>query len=225
MNTMPRIVDHDERRDQLALALWRLADRGGGQSIGLRQVAAEAGVSVGMVQHYFSSKAELLRYAVDQRDAEGVARLRRLLRAVPEPREPLAVVRNVLHERLPLTARQRARARLVSAWLTEIGPHPEHDARLAASQRQLCSSFVDLLRAAQAKGQVRPDLDPEAAAFGLWALGDGLVAGLQAGLHTPGSAVSVLDQHLRLLAPAETGPNCAPPRPAVRRRSAETRGT
>jgi hypothetical protein len=39
---MPRQVDHDLRRRQIAEAVWRLAARGGLENVTLRQVAAEA---------------------------------------------------------------------------------------------------------------------------------------------------------------------------------------
>ena len=46
-------------------ALWRITRRQGWDAISLRNVAAEAGVSMGMVQHYFTTKDQMLRFAVE----------------------------------------------------------------------------------------------------------------------------------------------------------------
>ncbi|MGV7636496.1 TetR family transcriptional regulator, partial [Mycobacterium kansasii] len=53
---MPRSVDHEERRAQLADALARVAARDGLHAVSMRSVAAEAGVSLRLVQYYFTSK-------------------------------------------------------------------------------------------------------------------------------------------------------------------------
>jgi AcrR family transcriptional regulator len=197
---MPKTVDHDQRRSQLAAALWRIVDRGALEPIGIRDVAAEAGVSVGMVQHYFPDKASLLRFAVERLREKGAARVQRKLRALPEPRDPLEVVKVIMRERLPLTPRQAAQGRVVLAWLTQIGYSPELAGVVASDQRQICAVMADCLRAGQADGRVHEAIDAETAAFGLWALNEGLVAGLLTGLHTPRSALQVLDEHFKLLA-------------------------
>src|ERR671910_1577923 len=61
---MPRKVDHRERRELLADALMRLAAARGLEGVSLRHVAAEAGVSTGMVQHYFRTKDEMMTFAL-----------------------------------------------------------------------------------------------------------------------------------------------------------------
>ncbi|MFB8061103.1 TetR family transcriptional regulator, partial [Kitasatospora purpeofusca] len=48
-------VDHEERRRQIAEALLRIADTQGLQSASMRAVAAEAGVSLRLVQYYFET--------------------------------------------------------------------------------------------------------------------------------------------------------------------------
>ena len=62
---MPKIVDHEERRDELAAAVWRLASREGLDALTLRAVAAEAGWSTGALAHYFADKEELLLFAFE----------------------------------------------------------------------------------------------------------------------------------------------------------------
>ncbi|MFD2025946.1 TetR/AcrR family transcriptional regulator [Promicromonospora aerolata] len=57
---MPRVVDHAERRQQIVFALWLVIAQQGIEGVSLRHVAAEAGVSMGRIQHYFGTKEALV---------------------------------------------------------------------------------------------------------------------------------------------------------------------
>lgn len=61
---MPKRVDHAERRSEIAEALVRVAGRRGLHAVGMRDVAAEAGVSLRLVQYYFETKEKLLLYGL-----------------------------------------------------------------------------------------------------------------------------------------------------------------
>src|SRR4051812_49605691 len=70
---MPKRVDHDERRRQLTEAMLRIASTRGLQAVSMREVAAEAAVSLRVVQYYFTDKQTLLNSGL----AELAARLDR----------------------------------------------------------------------------------------------------------------------------------------------------
>lgn len=57
---MPRRVDHGVRRRQITDAVCRITVRGGLGAATFREVAAEAGVSVRLVQYYFGTKDQLM---------------------------------------------------------------------------------------------------------------------------------------------------------------------
>ena len=57
---MPKKVDPEERRRLIADALMRVAAEQGLESVSLRHVATQAGVSAGMVQHYFRTRDEMM---------------------------------------------------------------------------------------------------------------------------------------------------------------------
>ncbi len=57
---MPKVVDHAERRREIIYALWVVIYQRGIAGVTLQTVAAEAGVSVGRIQHYFASKHALV---------------------------------------------------------------------------------------------------------------------------------------------------------------------
>jgi AcrR family transcriptional regulator len=61
---VPKIVDHDARREELVEATWRVIARAGMVGATMREIAREAGVSTGILAHYFADKEDLLGYAL-----------------------------------------------------------------------------------------------------------------------------------------------------------------
>lgn len=98
---MPRRVDHEGRRTRIADALIRVAGRRGLHAVGMRDVAAEAGVSLGLVQYYFETKEKPLFYGVQHLADSFTARVgTRLAAAGPAP-GPLATSEAILLAPLP----------------------------------------------------------------------------------------------------------------------------
>jgi len=61
---VPKIVDHQARREELLEATWRVIARTGIVGVTIREIAREAGVSTGILAHYFESKEDLLAHAL-----------------------------------------------------------------------------------------------------------------------------------------------------------------
>ncbi|RJO74122.1 TetR family transcriptional regulator [Nocardia panacis] len=61
---MPRIVDHEQRRRAISAAACRVIAASGVANTTVRDIAAEAGCTTGMVVHYFAGKREVLRAAL-----------------------------------------------------------------------------------------------------------------------------------------------------------------
>jgi TetR/AcrR family transcriptional regulator, transcriptional repressor of bet genes len=57
---MPKIVDHGERRDQIALVACRVVAEYGFEQATIVRIAREAGYTTGMVAHYFDSKQDII---------------------------------------------------------------------------------------------------------------------------------------------------------------------
>lgn len=57
---MPKVVDHDVRRSEIATAVLQVIARSGVSGASLRSVAQEAGCSTGVIAHYFGDKEALL---------------------------------------------------------------------------------------------------------------------------------------------------------------------
>src|SRR5262249_3228856 len=70
---MPKIVDHDQRRDQIALVACRVVAEHGFDQATIVRIARVAGYTTGMVAHYFDTKQDII-----------IAALRLILRRIEE---------------------------------------------------------------------------------------------------------------------------------------------
>ncbi len=199
---MPKQVDHQARREHLAAALMRVAATTGLESVSLRHVAAEAGVTAGAVQHYFTSKDELMRFAMEAASAVYERRIGAAVAALGEDPAPRVLVGTVLGGLLPpevsADAMPDPEGRVALAFLAYASTRPDVAAGLAESNAALRAMVADHLRASGAE-------DPETTATALVALTDGLaVQVLGAGL-SPATAAAVLDAQLDLAFAGDAG--------------------
>jgi TetR/AcrR family transcriptional regulator, transcriptional repressor of bet genes len=70
---MPKIVDHAQRRDEIALVACRVVAERGFEQASMVRIAREAGYTTGMLAHYFDSKQDII-----------IAALRLILRRIDE---------------------------------------------------------------------------------------------------------------------------------------------
>jgi AcrR family transcriptional regulator len=100
---VPRVADHDQRRAQIARAFQRLLAAEGFTGVSFSRLAVEAGISVGLIQHYFAGKDVLLRFAYDDAVSRMSERVRVRVRDGEAARLPIAeVLLDSLAELLPL---------------------------------------------------------------------------------------------------------------------------
>jgi TetR/AcrR family transcriptional regulator, transcriptional repressor of bet genes len=168
---VPKVVDHEERRAELASAVWRLASRDGLDAVTLRAVAAEAGWSTGALHHYFDDKEDLLLFAF-RTVADRVGR--RVDAARESATEPLELARALLAMGLPLDAERRAETRVWFAFLGLALTRPVLARAQRAAYRHWRRLVASTLHEAQERGEIDPGIDPEREAAGLVALVDGL---------------------------------------------------
>ena len=57
---MPKVIDHDERRQHIVDVTWQLVVEGGLEAATMREIAARAGFANGALKHYFPSKDEIV---------------------------------------------------------------------------------------------------------------------------------------------------------------------
>jgi AcrR family transcriptional regulator len=112
---MPKVVDHEDRRRQLARAACRVVGAGGLDALTTRAVAREAGWSTGVLAHYFQSRDELVIAAFRLVAEEAGSRIEGMLAKQPSPTERLWIT---LSQAAPLDDVRRTEARV---WFTFLG--------------------------------------------------------------------------------------------------------
>lgn len=193
---MPRQVDHDLRRRQIAEAVWRLAARGGLEHVTLRQVAAEAAVSARLLQYYFGTRDQLLLGALQILHTDAEQRARERLTSLGEAPGMHLLVRGVLLELLPLDEERRNQHLVHVAYFVRFLNDPALAAAVHESPPALEKLLIELLTRARELGQLRPGIDIEAEAAFLVAGAEGLQASVLLGQHAPDQAVALIDHQL-----------------------------
>jgi TetR/AcrR family transcriptional repressor of bet genes len=146
---MPKIVDHEEQRQQLSATVARVVAEAGLEHTTLRTVAARHGCTKGMVQHYFTDKDELLLAALSYIEDQCEARL-------PDEASGmsgLALLQARLGALLPVNDELLDEWRVRLAFITLAGQSEE---RQGAHQ----SLGLKLLRQAQRDGELKKGLSP-----------------------------------------------------------------
>jgi len=210
---VPKRVDHGERRRQIADALLRTAAARGLHATGMREVAAEAGVSLRLVQYYFGTKEQLLLAGMQHLAAQFGERAMTRIRRIKETggqASPRDVIAAILAEALPADDERRTFAVLNAAYFAlALTDSALAIAPLAKNTNAVIDVVAAQLRAAQAAGDTPAHLDPDAEALSLLAMSAGLANSVLAALSSAEQAQAVIDYHLNRLFPVS--------RPALRR--------
>jgi AcrR family transcriptional regulator len=199
---VPKLADHDARRAEIADAVLRIAGRTGLHSVTMRSVAAEAGVSVRLVQYYFETKELLLQFTLTRLARRMGERIQaRLARAgrTPRPRDTVAAV---LTEALPTDEESRTFHLVYTAYAVLAVT----DEKLAAqpfidAPNTMEDFLVAQLEAAQRTGDIAADLDARTEAISLLALSAGLGTSVLLGQRSTKDALRILKYHLNRLTP------------------------
>ncbi|MFJ6573361.1 TetR/AcrR family transcriptional regulator [Streptomyces sp. NPDC091292] len=194
---MPKRVDHAERRTEIAEALLRVAARRGLHAVGMRDVAAEAGVSLRLVQYYFETKEKLLLHGLRELTRRFGERVAARVRAAGDDPGPRATIDALLRVALP-TDEESRNFHLV---YTSYAVLSLTDEALAAqpfikNPDAAEGAVVDLLRQAEGSGLLRPGVDPQMEAVSLLAMSAGLGTSILVGQRSPEGAAAVLNHHL-----------------------------
>ncbi|MFI7677149.1 TetR/AcrR family transcriptional regulator [Actinophytocola sp. NPDC049390] len=183
---MPKRVDHEERRRLIAAAVRRIAADRGLEAVSLGEVATAAGISKGLVQHYFPTKDAMLRYATGT------------LRAHVEQRVT-GGLRDTLVALLPLDEESRDQALVANAFLVRALKDEEIADRIRAGHTQLSQALAAMVAAAQEAGELAAGLDPVREADLLLAVVAGLGDAVLLGHRGPDDAIALVDHHLSRL--------------------------
>lgn len=199
---MPRRVDHDERRKQIIDALLRVVGRDGLTSVTMRAVAAEAGMSLRLVQYYFDTKALLLHAALRHLERRSHDRWTARLAALPSLPSARDRVEHFLLEALPTDEESRVFHLAWTSYAVLAMTDPEL-ARLpfVAGPDRVERQLAEMLRMAESRGELAADSIPETEAARLVTLGHGLGTSVLVGQRSAEAATAVLRYHLDRVLP------------------------
>lgn len=192
---VPKQVDHRERRETIARALWRVVEQQGWSRATMREIAREADVSLGQVQHYFSSRTAMLLFAMEFAAEQTSRRVTRSLDRLGSPPHPRDVLRVTLTEMLPLHPDARATSRMSAAYTLEALHDPElhEQARLGLHDGRALTER--LIRQAITDGHIPSDREPAIETNLLLAL-TGFTPLLDFDVIDPDAALAAIDYYL-----------------------------
>jgi AcrR family transcriptional regulator len=167
---VPKIVDHELRRQELLAATWRVIARTGIVGVTTREIAREAGVSTGVLAHYFADKEELLAAALRLSHQQVYARIRERTQGLLG----LDAIRALMLEALPLDDERLLEAQIEINFLSlALG-----NSGLRDLQHEEFERFWDALHyrvcEAQKLGHIQPGTDPSDVTHELVILVEGL---------------------------------------------------
>jgi AcrR family transcriptional regulator len=208
---MPKRVDHEERRTQIAEALVRVAGRRGLHGVGMRDVAAEAGVSLRLVQYYFQTKEKLLLYGLRHLAAGLTARVTARVQAAGADPGPRAVIDALLMTSLPTDEESRVFHLVYTSYAVLAVTDEALAAQPFTENPDAAENVVTgLLQQARDARLTAPGLDVRTEAISLLAMSAGLGTSVLVGQRDPDTAAAVLRHHLdrifQAAAPATEAP-------------------
>lgn len=192
---MPRLADHEQRRRQIAEAVWRIASARGLEDVSLRKVAAEAGVSLRLVQYYFGTRDDLLLGALEILNADAGESIRAEL-GPEEDATPREVLRAMLVGMLPVGDERRTRYLVHLAYFVRSLSDPGLASAFSGAPPELERLTADLLAWGRDRGEVAPDLVLMPEAELLLSSVDGLQTSIILGQRTPEAAIALIDHQL-----------------------------
>lgn len=165
---MPRLIDHDDRNDEIAAAAFRVLERDGLAALSVRKVADEAGIATASLRRAFPTQDALRRFCFERLQQ---AVTERLLAVTGEGRERAM---RWMRELLPLDDVRRTelavQLQLSRLALTDAGLQGNAQ-QLHAGVRRVCAAVLHELSDV---GGLAADVDLELETARLHALLDGL---------------------------------------------------
>lgn len=118
---MPKIIDHDQRREDILDATWELLVRGGIEAATMREIAAQAGFANGALKHYFPGKDDIIKGAYER----SLHRLGDHVAAATEGMRGLAALEVALRATLPTAAADQTASRILLSFWERAAFSPE----------------------------------------------------------------------------------------------------
>ncbi|MEK3644948.1 TetR/AcrR family transcriptional regulator [Aeribacillus sp. FSL K6-2848] len=198
---MPKKVDHVKQREKIAVATWNVIAKGGMEKATVRNIAREAGVSVGSLRHYFSTQAELLSFAMKLVSERVSQRINEIDFSMP----PLDAMKRMIREVLPLEDDTKKEMEVWFAFTQKALSEPELQSLSKEVYLKMRYGFEQVIKTLVKLDLARPNINVELEVDRLYALIDGLaIHGLMHPEYLSNEMIeSILDSHLKSLCKQE----------------------
>ena len=157
-----------DRRTEILDAAERCFARSGFHGASMQEICGEAGMSPGNLYRYFRSKEDLIARISERNRADAAASFAQVGEA-PKFFDGLAEL-----GRHHLVDRSETEVALCAEIMTESRRNPAIAQLYQDIERDIKARMAEMLRLAVERGEVRADLDVDAAASVLMVLGDGM---------------------------------------------------
>lgn len=170
---MPRIVDHDQRREELARHVWQLTRQRGLEGVTLRSLSEVSGWSSGAIRHYLPHRESILSFAATQLRGQTESRLR----SVDLNGAPRENLERFLLALLPTDEESRAITEVWLAFAVAAMRGENYADSHGVLYAELRALFLQIMESFEQGGWL-PDRSAQQAATELHALVDGLAVHL-----------------------------------------------
>lgn len=89
---MPKLIEYAKRKEMIAEAAWKVILEQGMEGASVRNIAKEAGISLGSLRYYFASQNDLLGFARDLIYQKTAERMTRIFKLDMPPKEKIVQV-------------------------------------------------------------------------------------------------------------------------------------
>ncbi|MEK6540821.1 MAG: TetR/AcrR family transcriptional regulator [Pseudomonadota bacterium] len=145
---MPKIVDHDERRQTIAAAVLRVIAQHGVRGADIRSVAREAGWSTGVIAHYYDDKQAMLIGAL----REAVHHVALVMADITHTSDGMAQLHAMLEAGMPLDDERAATCRIFYHFAAEGMNDAALSVELGGYYLWWRKEVADTIELAQAQG-------------------------------------------------------------------------
>lgn len=194
---MPKIVNHEKRKIQIAEATWKVIVEEGLEHASVRNIAKASGISAGSLRHYFTSQSDLLQYSMKLVSD----RVQQRAGSKDYNGEALEMLTDLICEILPVDDERRVETEV---WFI-FSAKSLADASLQSLSHQVYGEmrgmFLHIVNTMQAVGLAGEGIDAELEAIRLHALVDGMATHhlLHPGIFTYRHMLDTLIHHLKSL--------------------------
>lgn len=165
---MPKIVDHNLRKKQIAEASWRVILEQGMEGATVRNIAKEAGLSLGALRHYFSTQDELLEFAMKLVIERATERIEKITVTELPPKE---MILQILMQLVPVTPETMAE---MEVWFTFISYARHKRVTIDFPHDGIYQGMTKIIRAMDGLKLLRKDLNIDLEIERIYALVDGI---------------------------------------------------